>query len=150
MQFCDKCGHGLVESARFCPGCGAPRAAADSNESEGVAAANEPQKVHDRNKEIVRSALVLGVIISIGAYIAWHVPTGQSEIQHHAAVNNPFFSTKAYDSGADFYLFNRCDMFVVVDSKKYTVPGDEQNDECTLANPADAFKLTAYTRAGQS
>jgi hypothetical protein len=93
---------------------------------------------------------VAGLIVVVAALLAWYVPTGHSDETHHDAVNNPFMATKAYDEGADFYVFNRCKMYVLVDGEKYSVPGTEQNDECTLANPADAFKLMAYTHAGNN
>lgn len=94
--------------------------------------------------------LVIGLIVAVAAVIAWYVPTGHSDVTHHDAVNNPFMATKAYDEGADFYAFNRCKMYVLVDGEKYSFPGTEQNNECTLANPADAFKLMAYTHAGNN
>ncbi len=50
----------------------------------------------------------------------------------------------------DSYLFNRCKMYVLVNGEKYTVAGDEQNDECALANPADAFRLIAYSSASDN
>jgi hypothetical protein len=93
---------------------------------------------------------IAGLIVVVAALLAWYVPTGHSDVTHHDAVSNPLMATKAYDEGADFYLFNRCKMYVLVDGEKYSFPGTAQNDECTLANPADALKLMAYTRAGNN
>jgi hypothetical protein len=155
MQFCQQCGHELSEDSRFCPKCGAARASVDANVSEGTSTLQSSMHGDGANARSEGPArpLIMGVIvvaIAIAALFAWNEPTGNSEVEHHDAVRNALLSNKAYDSGADFYLFNRCDMFVVVDGKKYTVPGDEQNDECTIANPGDAFRLMAYTRAGSN
>ena len=148
MPFCQECGRELAEGARFCATCGTARP--DLGENATVSTDNRTINVGTKSTGggLVLAVIMVSVIIAGAMFLAWTVPTGQSTVTHHDAVSNPFLATKAYDSGADFYLFNRCDMFVLVDGKKYTVPGDEQNDECTIANPADAFKLMAYTHAG--
>ena len=78
------------------------------------------------------------------------MPISHSAVQHRAADNNPFLPTKAYDYGADFYLFNRCTIYEIVEGEKYSLPGDETPRGCTLANPADAFKLSAFAEGGAS
>jgi hypothetical protein len=88
---------------------------------------------------------IAGAVIVLGGYSALTQPISESAIEHHDA--NPLLSMKAYDSGAAFYVFNRCRMFIAVDGKRFFFPGDEQNGECTFANPADAFKMMAFTRA---
>lgn len=96
-----------------------------------------------------RYFITLGVLIAL-AIAVWNVPTGHSELQHRNAVANPYFPAKAYDSGADFFAFNRCRMLILVGGKKFTFAGDEQNDQCTFANAGDAIKAMAFVRGSVS
>ena len=82
-----------------------------------------------------------------GGYFAWTTPIAESDLIHTPADHNPYLPMKAYDHGADFYLFNRCTVFEIVDGQKFSVPGDDTPLGCTIADPADAFKLAAYTQS---
>jgi len=90
--------------------------------------------------------LIALIVIVAAGYLVWTRPFSESDIQHHNANKNPYLPLRAYDSGADFYAFNRCSMFLVVDGKKFSFAGDEQNDECTWANPGDALKAMTFVR----
>lgn len=129
MVACSECG--ASSEGQFCANCGAKLASPKTA---------RPKRMTDSPWFAV---VVVGLLLAGAALIAWNVPVGHSDVTHHDA--NSVLSMKAYDAGAEFYLFNRCKMYVLVDGSKFTVPGDEQNGECTLANPADAFKLMAYT-----
>jgi hypothetical protein len=96
---------------RFCPACG------------------KAQGAKRRTKPLLVAVTAL-VCVAIAGYCAWTVPIKHTYGEAHFP----------WVEGADFYLFNRCDMFVILPRQKWTFPGQEQNGACALANPADAFR----------
>jgi hypothetical protein len=96
--------------------------------------------------QIAAGNILTLLVLALAGYEAWTVPTTTSDVKHHAADE----TNKAYDEGADFYLFNRCSMYIVVDGKKASFQGEEIADSCFLANPLDGAKESELTKKDQS
>jgi len=88
--------------------------------------------------QITAANVLTVIVLALVGYSAWTMPISGSEVKHHAADS----TTKAYDEGADFYLFNRCSMYIIVNGVKGAFAGQEVSDECFLANPLDGARET--------
>jgi hypothetical protein len=95
--------------------------------------------------QIAAGNILTLLILAFAGYLAWTTPVSSSEVTHHAATD----TTKAYDEGAEFYIFNRCSMYIVVDGKKGSFQGDEVYDECFLANPLDGERESQIEKKDQ-
>lgn len=153
-MFCQRCGSPATRGARFCSSCGASLEQSASAQALGTAPLQSapPRKASglgSASPAIVPIAGIAITVLTIGGYWLWNTPTSTSAVEHHAADNTSILKTKAYDGGADFYFFDRCSMYIVVDGKKWVFPGEKLNDSCGLANSADAFREMQLTSASQ-